>query len=150
MNTRRLGRLVGATVAAAGTIAAMSACGMLGGSVPTAEVGDCTNADDLNTQFTEFPTVDCSEEHDAEVFYKFEMPDGDFPGDDAISTEAEAQCTGDAFTDYVGVAYADSEIYANFVPPNEDTWNDNNDREVICILVLDGETTTGSLEGANR
>ena len=68
-----------------------------------------------------------------------------------MGSQANSLCTGDAFQSYVGVAYAQSDIYATGYPPSEETWEENDDREIICILHnQDDSDITGSLRGANR
>ncbi|MCY9782430.1 septum formation family protein [Nocardiopsis sp. EMB25] len=118
-------------------------------------VGDCFIVDDLNTAFmsesvSEVPILDCSEEHDAEIFYTYDLPAGDYPGADAIGTDAGETCSGQAFTDFVGIEYTMSDIYIDAFTPTEDGWNRLDDREVVCYLDTQGELITGTLEGANR
>ncbi|WP_168211887.1 septum formation family protein [Ruania zhangjianzhongii] len=145
MNTGRIVRTALAVVGAVGVSASLAACG---GQVATAEVGSCVNTSDFEGEITEIPTVDCSEEHDAQVFHLFDMDDGDFPGDDAISTAAEEQCLP-AFEEFVGADYQESSLDINFIGPSQDTWDQADDREVICVLyTMDGSTSTESFEGS--
>jgi hypothetical protein len=114
------------------------------------EVGDCTNQD-LAGAVGEVDTVDCEESHTAEVFAVFDIEGDDFPGTAEIQTEAADGCNGDRFEEYVGVPYAESEIYSTYLVPTEETWNEADDRTVICFAVTqDGSPTEGSVEGANR
>ncbi|UFU02600.1 septum formation family protein [Ruania suaedae] len=150
MNTRTLTRSALALVGVAGMTVSMSACGMLGGSVASAEVGECTNIEDLQSQeITEINTVDCTEEHDAQFFHKFDMDgDGGFPGDEAISTAAEEGCLGE-FESFVGSAYEESTLFVNYIAPSEQSWDEADDREILCVLYLDdGSTATESWEGS--
>ncbi len=120
----------------------LAACG----EAPTAEVGDCIDSADLpDGDLTELPTVSCDESHDLEVFHAFDLDEGEFPGDDEMSAEAEDQCMP-VFEDYVGMEYQQSEIWVTTVFPSQETW-DIDDREVLCLLESD-ETT--SLQDANR
>lgn len=114
------------------------------------EVGDCTDAD-LSGAVGEVDTVDCAESHTAEVYAVFDLEDGDFPGDADIQAQATEGCIGDRFEEYVGLPYQRSEIYSTSLVPTEQTWNDADDRTVICLAVTqDGSATTGSVEGADR
>lgn len=141
---RRL--LVAAAVAATSVLAAC------GSDVPAndAEVGQCTNQD-LTRLVGEIDSVDCAEPHTAEVYAIFDIDDDDFPGADAISDLAVDGCNGDRFEDYVGLPYEVSEIYSATLAPTEQTWNDADDRTVICLAgAQDGSPSEGSVEGANR
>ena len=112
--------------------------------VPTAEVGDCINSSDLaDDEIDEITTVSCDEPHDLEVFHAFDLPEGDFPGEEAMSEAAEEECVG-AFEDYVGLDYLDSELYITIINPTEDTWDTADDREILCVL--QGEDATSSFK----
>ncbi|CAM3344940.1 septum formation family protein [Occultella aeris] len=144
--SRRIVRTTLALVGAAGLAASLSACGS---QVATVDAGACSNVSDLEGELTEIPTVDCGDEHDAQFVHVFDIDqDGDYPGDEAIATAAEEGCrTG--FEDFVGLSYDESALGLDFIPPNENTWDQANDRQVICVAyLLDGTTTTESWEGA--
>ena len=114
------------------------------------EVGECTNQD-MTSAVGEIDTVDCSESHTAEVFAVFDLEDGDFPGTAEVSELATEGCNGSRFEDYVGISYTDSEIFSAPLAPTEQTWNDADDRTVICFAVAsDGSAIDGSVEGAER
>ncbi|MDX2691324.1 MULTISPECIES: DUF4190 domain-containing protein [Streptomyces] len=91
--------------------------------------------------------VPCDGEHDAEVFAGFAMPDGAYPGDDAVTDAADDQC------------YARSELYAMdpwalpadvdvyYFTPSRQSWR-YGDREITCMFGnVDPE---GSLTGSLR
>ena len=144
-------RLISTTLAAmagVGLIASIGACGALGGGqVATAEVGDCiVTAEMGEDEITEIPTVDCSEAHDAQVVGKFDLEDGDFPGTDAIETAAEEGCVTQ-FESFIGTPATDSSLTVSYIFPTEDTWNQADDREVLCFAVS-AEDATESWEGA--
>jgi hypothetical protein len=103
-----------------------------------AEVGECFQAPDPNEPVGELDKVDCAEPHDHEVFAKFELPDGDFPGEDGVQQQAEEGCL-ERFEGYVGESYEESPYGIFPIRPSEQSWNDADDREVICaITTLDG------------
>jgi hypothetical protein len=141
-------RLIKTTLAAlagVGLIGSIAACGQ---QVATAEVGACIVTADLPSDMTDIPTVECTEEHDAQVVGKFDVDDGDYPGDDALTAEADERCAA-AFEEFVGIAYADSSLDISYVYPSEDTWTQANDREILCFAATaDGSTVTESWEGA--
>lgn len=134
-------------------LAGAGACsGVTGTDVPTADVGDCVTDDVTATGegVDEFDVVECTEPHTAEVFHTFELPDGDFPGDQAL-TQAMTEACGPVFEEYIGTAYGESEVEVYPVFPTEQTWDDADDREVICFGALrDGSELTESLEGSGR
>jgi hypothetical protein len=114
------------------------------------EVGDCTD-EDLSGAVGEVDTVDCADSHTAEVFALFDISGDDFPGTADVQSQATEGCNGDRFEEYVGTPYEESEIYTTYLVPTEQTWNDADDRTVICLAVTqDGSASEGSVEGANR
>lgn len=114
------------------------------------EVGDCTDQD-LSGSVGEVDTIDCAEPHAAEVFAVFDLEGDEYPGVSAIQADSVEGCQGDRFTDYVGVPYPQSEIFVAYLVPSEETWNEADDRTVICFAVTgDGSPLEGSVQGANR
>jgi len=113
------------------------------------EVGDCVEDEDtLNSADVE--AIDCDEDHVFELIGKFDVDDGDYPGASELSAQGQERCTGDIFTEYVGVPYAESaEVYASSVPPSEETWNEADDRTILCVAhTQDLSPTTGSVENS--
>ncbi|MFD3685495.1 septum formation family protein [Nocardiopsis sp. NPDC058631] len=154
-------RATGLSALAIGSVLALSGCGaitsLLGGqgNVFDLSVGECFTATELNNAFaseevSELPIVDCSEEHDSEIYYIEDLPEGDYPGDEFVSTEWEEICLGDNFTDFIGVPWEESEIDASALMPTQETWEQLDDREITCYATSSGEMLTGSLSGANR
>ncbi|WP_052337107.1 septum formation family protein [Nocardioides alkalitolerans] len=112
----------------------------------TLEVGDCL-LDTDSEQLTDVPAVPCTEAHDTEVFHSFEMPDGDWPGDDAIDTAAQEECLP-AFEEFVGLAYEESTLEVGPITPTQDGWEELDDHEVLCLVYDPAGQTEGSLAGA--
>lgn len=113
-------------------------------------VGDCiplVEYDD-NTEIFEVPVVPCDLPHTDEVFYKYDLPDGDYPGDDEISDIAAEECIAQ-FAGFVGLPYDQSELDVYNYTPTKASWNRANDRTVHCI-VFSYDDVTGSLQGAAR
>ncbi|GAB2611020.1 septum formation family protein [Pseudactinotalea suaedae] len=140
-------RLISTTLAAlagVGLISSIAACG--GGQVASAEVGECIVTSELGEEITEIPTVDCGEAHDAQVVGKFDLDDGDFPGLDAIKAAADEGCVTE-FESFIGAAYDESSLEVSYIHPTEDTWNQADDREVLCFAVS-AEDATESWEGS--
>lgn len=120
------------------------------------KVGDCMPASDTSGEITDVDVVPCSEPHADEVFYEFELPDGDLPGDEEITAQVEAECVP-VFSEFVGVDYYESTLDFWWMTPTEQTWTQADDRLVQCIIYKpDPDDTTGqtklevtdSLEGA--
>ena len=120
------------------------------GSVSAFElrVGDCSNPD-LGETVRDLGVVPCADSHTHEVFHLAEHPDVPYPGSAALEVFAEQQCVG-AFGDYVGVELTESSLYFTYLYPSVGTWNDDEDREVVCFVVSREEPLTGSVRGSGR
>jgi len=114
------------------------------------EVGDCV-AGDLRAKDDEVSVVDCDEEHVVQVIGRFDTEDGDFPGDEELAAIGFDRCQGDLFESFVGIPYVESStVYASWLVPDEDGWDDG-DRTVVCLgHTQDHVPTTGSYEGTGR
>lgn len=136
------------------TAVSLAGCSLLTGvpegeqDVFTLAIGDCINTTD-ETEITSIPVVDCDEPHDQEVFAATDMTGDTFPGDSAVSDELDAFCQGDVFTDFIGLAYADSIFYTSGLQPTSSSW-DNGDRELLCTVGNPDGKTTGTLAGINQ
>ena len=112
------------------------------------KVGDCLNDATASGAVTTAPIVPCSQPHDSEAYKSIIMADGDFPGDDAVTSQADEGCAA-AFPDFVGISYDDSHLNISYYYPTSDSWT-NGDREILCTVYDDGVKTTGTLKGAAR
>ena len=94
------------------------------------------------------PIVECTEPHDSEAFDTGNVPDGEFPGEDAITDAAEQLC-GPSFISFVGLDYSESLYDYSFYFPTEESWA-SGDRAVLCVAFADdGAKITGSLKDIN-
>jgi Septum formation len=120
-------------------------------SVATADVGECFERPEDLGSIEDFDTVDCDEAHFGEVYETFDVEGDDFPGDEAIAQQSEERCLA-AYETYVGIPYEESAFGYFSIKPSEESWNEADDREVICVLTaLDGESElTGSKKGSNE
>lgn len=109
------------------------------------QVGDCTSAE-LKEQTTSVNLVPCTEPHTHEAYFSVEHEDGAYPGSTALETFAEQQCVG-AFPSYVGVELSESRYYFTYLYPSVSTWNDKQDRQVVCFVVSRDAPLTGSVKG---
>lgn len=114
--------------------------------------GDCFNDVTDEDTVSSVDIVDCETPHTWEAYESIIMTQTDFPGDDAVQSEADASCN-DPFTAYVGLTY-DASIYDyNYFTPIEESWNDPvlQDREILCLAFADDSSLiTGSVKGSNK
>ena len=113
-------------------------------------VGDCFELIDPDSpSITIVQAVPCADEHVYEVFFVGDMPDGDFPGDDAVAAFADQNCLP-AFEAYVGVPFEESTWFASPVGPAEEDWVAGT-RRVTCLLHTQDEVrVTGSARGSGE
>lgn len=115
-------------------------------------VGDCLNSSSVasdGSAIDHVPVVPCDQAHEDEVYYSYDLPDGDFPGEDAILADADTECV-DQFGSFIGIDYHDSALDYWPMYPTTQSW-ENGDREVLCIAWdSSGAKLTGSLRGARR
>lgn len=114
-------------------------------------VGDCfqDNAeltDETSEGVSGLPIVDCAEHHDNEIYHLFDLEGDSFPTN---ATElADEGCLA-AFEGYVGTPYDSSRYYYSHLTPTRQTWNEMDDREVVCFVFLpDGVRSQGSAQGS--
>ena len=112
------------------------------------KVGDCLNDAEVAEEVSSVPVVDCSEPHDSEAYASIMMPDGDFPGGEAVTAAAEEGCLAE-FEGYVGIAYEESAFEVSFYFPTEGSWS-GGDREILCTVYDPNGQTTGSAQGSAK
>lgn len=111
-------------------------------------VGDCFD-DDVLFGFAPAnadATVPCEQEHDNEAFATVETTAETY--DDMMRNESDAVECIDAFEDYVGVPYAESELVVDVLRPSEAEFADGA-RTSVCYL-YGFERLTGSMAGTGR
>lgn len=112
------------------------------------EVGHCLPLVEWEDEVYDLPVVPCDQPHTDEVYFIFDAPDGEFPGDAELQTIATERCDA-AFEEFIGIPYGDSSLDNYWFVPTETSWKRANDRAIQCI-VFDYEEVTGTLEGAAR
>ena len=156
-----------AAASAAVLVLGLSGCSFLGDtvgqvvdvdgdtSVLTTKVGDCINDAESTAagDVSDVTVVECTEAHDYEAYESQTLPDGDYPGQEAIETQAETLCY-DAFETFVGISYDESVLGFTYFTPTSEGW-DTGDQEILCLVAdLDAEggiiQSSVSLEGAKR
>jgi len=113
------------------------------------ELGDCLSGGNLGETVSEMQKIDCAAPHVFEVYHLFNLPAGDFPGDDVVDRAADEGCTS-AFAVFVGKTYDESKLEMQTLTPQADGWKEQDDREVICLVLgADEAPRTGSARGIN-
>lgn len=152
---RSIVAIAGAAVAAVigiSTAAERNAAGDItaAGAVDAFEVrvGDCFDDEAFeNTEVSEIPAVPCSQEHDNEVYATFDLS-GEWPGDERVEELASEGCL-DRFAGAIGKGYEDSVFALTTIHPTQGSWNQRDDREVICVgYHMEYEKLTGSMIGS--
>ena len=87
----------------------------------------------------------CDDEHDNEAYAVVEATQSSWPGEEAMSAFSDEGCY-DEFESFVGLPWDDSEVDFGYLSPTEQSWSEG-DREVLCYVFIDGDTSPGSLEG---
>ena len=109
-------------------------------------VGDCLDeAGDEEVQSV--PTVPCADEHDYEVYSSTDVEGGDYPGQDAVNAQADEYCVM-AFDAFVGTAYDESALDYSYFTPTQESWDFNDDREILCMVFHPEEKLTGTAKGS--
>lgn len=108
-------------------------------------LGDCLNG--ATTGLIEsMDGVPCTSPHDVEVYYAFNLPDGDgtYPGDTEVGDAAGEGCYN-AFPGFVGRDYESSVFGFTSLSPSAASWDQLDDREVLCLIAnYDGTKKTGT------
>jgi len=92
--------------------------------------------------------IDCSQPHDAEVFYADSLPAGDYPDTDGWKANADQYCHP-AFQTYVGIDFNLSKLDSYYVFPPQDVWDAGN-RILVCYAVDPAGPRTTSVAGTNQ
>ncbi len=91
----------------------------------------------------------CTEEHTHELYAVEPYDEGDvFPGLAALDAFAERVCVA-KFEPYVGVSVFDSTLTFSWLVPTLASWNNNKDRDVLCVVgPFDSSTLSVSVKGS--
>jgi hypothetical protein len=103
------------------------------------KAGDCFSGGKKD-QIDLVTAIPCSSPHESQVVTIIQLPDGPYPGEAAVTSEAEKGCTDKADPLITDRAYEDLE--PSYVYPDADTWR--GDRSVLCLVEAPTGTTTGS------
>ena len=110
--------------------------------------GSCIDQDDLTTGLvTTVRSVPCTQPHTHEVYFKTSVTPADAAYDAAKVTAFANQACTEGFKAYVGIAYEQSKYYFLHLAPSAESWSKNRDRDVVCLLLLQGQKLTTSVKG---
>jgi hypothetical protein len=123
-------------------------------SVFDVEVGDCFVAPtEVKAELSNLGRVPCAVPHQLELYalekYQGQNGSDDYPGNDVLETFAKGVCA-QAFTGYVGIAYPDSSLWLTDLLPSARSWQQSNDRSVLCFVTTTGDPLTASVKGSKR
>jgi hypothetical protein len=120
------------------------------------KVGDCfQDPENLSTGsagVADVSAVPCTVLHDNEVFALFDVSGrfDSWPGTPGLETVADEVCF-DAFEPYVGLDFESSRLSFVWLLPSQETWEENDDREVVCILYdVELAKLTGSMRNSGE
>ena len=114
-------------------------------------VGDCVNDPAADaptaTEVSDVPAVPCDQEHSGEVYHLFDLEDADeYPGEQEVVALADEGCVAE-FEAFVGLTYEQSRLEYSTLYPSKQSWEELDDREVVCIVVDPAGPLTGSVRG---
>ena len=116
--------------------------------------GDCFNYQgEQDKEVSDVELVPCEDPHQFEAYavVLIEEPSGlPFPGSTQVGLLSDNLCLA-SFEEFVGLPYSDSILEVLTFSPSQDSWEDMDDREVVCVL-FDPEDlyTEGSMRGSGR
>jgi Septum formation len=116
--------------------------------VDKVRAGDCFDDSDEESVET-LPVVPCAEAHDNEIYEVFDLSGESWPGLTEVQHAAAEGCLG-PFAEYVGVSLAESVLDAYPITPSEESWNEHDDRTVLCGVTGPDGPVEGSLAGSER
>jgi hypothetical protein len=104
--------------------------------------GSCMNfSEDVGPEVTSPTTVPCSDEHTHEIIKILDSKETVYPGFEALEAEAQSECLK-AFEPYVKTNPFDSQLFVSWMLPTLKSWEDEQDRQIICVV---GEHGGGTL-----
>jgi len=120
-----------------------------GGSTFSLKKGECFDAPGGSLEGLAFDVdkVPCAGRHDAEVFASFDLGDGGYPGDSAVTDAADERCYALQDTYALDGWAVPDNVDVYYFTPTSQSWR-LGDREVTCLF---GNTDKqGSLTGSLR
>lgn len=110
---------------------------------------------DVHQEISSLSVVDCSKPHTQEAYavVKYDGAGSEngapYPGQAKLDTFASGAC-GQRYESYVGVPYQDSSLFYTYLLPSPRSWQEGDDRNVICFVTTTGEQLHASVKGSRR
>lgn len=111
-------------------------------SVFDVQVGDCLESVEPDAETTSLDGVPCADRHVGEAISRFSLPEGAYPGDEAVFAAGDERC-GQVLREQVRPAERDG-VEPFYLFPTETSWEAQDDREIVCI-VLSSQPRTGAV-----
>jgi len=124
--------------------------------------GQCFVApSDVKAQLSDLSRTSCQKPHTEESYANVTYDAGTatgasaatsssaFPGNDILSTFAQGACA-QRYAGYVGVDYLDSSLFFTYLLPSARSWEQNDDRKIICFVTTTGAKLTASVKGSKK
>ncbi|MBF6176271.1 DUF4190 domain-containing protein [Nocardia blacklockiae] len=112
-------------------------------SVTRLREGDCIGGIEDGKRMTSVTVTPCAQPHDGEVIAQFDLPKGTFPGEPAVSQQAEDRCTTQIEQALANSPLLDQLQVSYLYPDNKKDWD--RDRGVTCLVF---ESTGAKLTGS--
>lgn len=153
---------------AAGLLSGCSKAGDITHSISVFAVrpGQCFQAPtSVKVQLSSLTETPCTKPHTQEAYaiVAYQAPAGStsstnangislttsYPGDDVLSSYAQGVCA-QRYAGYVGIDYLDSKLFFTYLLPSARSWEQEDDRNVICFVTTTGSTLTTSVKGSKE
>lgn len=147
------------------TVATLAGCGVFGSksnsseSVFSVSPGQCFQAPSkVQAQLSSLQRTACNKAHTREAYARVRYANpgaagasaaSTYPGPDALSTFAKGACA-QRFKPYVGIDYLDSSLFFTYLFPSARSWEQDDDRSVICFVTTTGQKLFTSVKGSKR
>lgn len=110
---------------------------------------------DVHQEISDLSVIDCGKPHTQEAYavVKYDGAGSEngapYPGQAKLDTFASGAC-GQRYESYVGVPYQDSSLFYTYLLPSPRSWQEGDDRNVICFVTTTGEQLHASVKGSRR
>ncbi|NIA25129.1 MAG: PDZ domain-containing protein [Gammaproteobacteria bacterium] len=108
--------------------------------------GTCFDDEGIDLDAGYITPVDCNQPHDNEVIAIIQFDSSEpWPGSDVLQEEADTECAGSVFEDYVGVTYNSSALYVESIPAPRGDWEMGMAYAICVAYDMDWDPITGSV-----
>jgi len=125
-------------------------------SVFAVKPGECFQAPGkVRAELSSITRTPCDQPHSQEAYaiVAYQVPAGAspdvYPGNAALTNFAQGKCA-QLFGSYVGVDYLDSKLFFTFLLPSARSWQQENDRNVVCFVTATDAILKASVKGSKR